>query len=95
MLGKNAPESIPNHLSMSLYRRYITGCISYMPLIVIVNTTAECLRTDCNILGDKIKKGKHAYQSTTDIKAFIGILSEKEQGYHVLLVTVYWEMTCL
>jgi len=23
-----------------------------MPLIVIVNTIAECLRTDCNILGD-------------------------------------------
>ena len=31
----------------------ITGCISYLPLIVIVNTIAECLRTDCNILGDK------------------------------------------
>jgi len=27
-----------------------------MPLIVTVNTTAECLRTDCNILGDKINK---------------------------------------
>ena len=25
-------------------------------LIVIVNTIAECLRTDCNILEDKIKK---------------------------------------
>ena len=27
-----------------------------MPLIVNVSTTAECLRTDCNILGDKIQK---------------------------------------
>ena len=30
-------------------------CISYMPLIATVNTIAECLRTDCNILGDKKK----------------------------------------
>ena len=30
-------------------RRYITGCICCMPLIVTVNTTAECLRTDYNI----------------------------------------------
>jgi hypothetical protein len=29
-----------------------TGFICCMPLTVIVNTTAECLRTDCNILGD-------------------------------------------
>jgi len=27
-----------------------------MQLTVTVNTIAECLRTDCNILGDKIKK---------------------------------------
>jgi len=27
-----------------------------MPLIVTVNTIAECLRTDCNILGDLKKK---------------------------------------
>jgi len=27
-----------------------------MPLTVTVNTTAECLRTDCNILGDNKKK---------------------------------------
>ena len=33
--------------------RYITGCISYMLSIVSVNTIAECLRTDCNSLGDK------------------------------------------
>jgi hypothetical protein len=32
---------------------YIAGCISYMLLIVPVNRIAECLRTDCNILGDK------------------------------------------
>jgi hypothetical protein len=30
-------------------RRYIAGCISCMPLIVTVNTIAECPRTDCNI----------------------------------------------
>ena len=34
----------------------ITGCICYMPLTVTVNTTAECLPTDCNILGDNKKK---------------------------------------
>jgi hypothetical protein len=27
-----------------------------MPLIATVNTITECLRADCNILGDKIKK---------------------------------------
>ena len=27
-------------------------CIWCMPLTVTVNTVAECLRTDCNILGD-------------------------------------------
>jgi len=27
-----------------------------MPLLATVNMVAECLRTDCNILGDKIKK---------------------------------------
>jgi len=29
-----------------------------MPFIVTVKTTAECLRTDCNILGDNLKKVK-------------------------------------
>jgi len=38
---------------MSSDRLDVTGCISYMPLIVTVKTIAECLRTDCNILGDK------------------------------------------
>jgi len=32
-----------------------------MPLIVTVNTIAECLRTDCNIMGDKIKKRGNAF----------------------------------
>jgi len=50
------PETILSHLWLSLNMRYITGCTSYMPLLVSVNTIAECLRTDCNILGDKIKK---------------------------------------
>jgi hypothetical protein len=50
------PETKPNHLWLRLNRRRITGCISHMPLIVTVNTIAECLRTYCNILGDKIKK---------------------------------------
>jgi len=49
------PETIPNHLWLRLNRRCITGFISYMSLIVTVNTTAECLRTDCNILGDNNK----------------------------------------
>ena len=34
----------------------ITGCISYKPLTVNVNTIAECLRVDYNILGDNKKK---------------------------------------
>ena len=32
---------------------YITGCLSYKPLTVTVNMTAECLRRDRNGLGDK------------------------------------------
>jgi hypothetical protein len=32
-------------------RRYNIGCISCMPLILTVNTIAECPRTDCNIQG--------------------------------------------
>ena len=35
---------------------YNTECISCMSLIVNVNTIAECLRTDRNILGDNKKK---------------------------------------
>ena len=44
--------TIPNHLCLRLNRRCITGCNSYIPLIVTVNMIAECLRTDCNILRD-------------------------------------------
>jgi len=47
--------AISNHWWLQLNRRRITGCISYMPLTVTVKTTAECFRTDCKILGDKIK----------------------------------------
>jgi len=32
-----------------------------MPLTVTVNTIAECLRTDCNILGDNKRKTECAY----------------------------------
>jgi hypothetical protein len=33
--------------------------ITYMPLIVTVNTIAECLRTECNVLEDnKTKNSK-------------------------------------
>ena len=49
-----SPETTNNQLQLSLNRIYITGCISSMPLTVTVNTIAECLRTDCNILGDKL-----------------------------------------
>jgi len=35
------PETIPNHLWLSLNRRCITGCISYMTLMVTVSTIAE------------------------------------------------------
>jgi len=51
------PQTIPNQLWLSLQRRCITGRISYMSLMVTVNTIAECLRTDCNILGDKKADG--------------------------------------
>jgi len=37
-------------------RRYITGRISCMPLIVTVNTIAECPRTDCNIYSEGEKQ---------------------------------------
>jgi len=50
------PETTLNHLWLRLNRRCIAGCISYMPLIVTVNTIDECLRTDCNILGHNLKK---------------------------------------
>jgi hypothetical protein len=39
----------------TLNRRYITGYISCMPLIVSVDTGAECPRTDCNIYWEKKK----------------------------------------
>ena len=39
--------TIPNHLCLRLNRRCITGCNSYIPLTVTVNTIA-----DCTILGD-------------------------------------------
>ena len=58
-----SPDTIHNHLWQSLKRRRIIGCISYMPLIVTVNTVAECHRTDYNILGDKIKKEKSLQQT--------------------------------
>ena len=41
-------SSIVNELKSRRYT-YITGRISCMPLIVTVNTIAECLRTDCSI----------------------------------------------
>ena len=44
-------------------KRCITGCASYMSLIVTVSTLAECLRTDCNILGGKIKKKRDLFES--------------------------------
>ena len=40
-------------LTVTVNRRYITGCICCVPLTVTVSTNAECLRTVCNILGDK------------------------------------------
>jgi len=49
------PQTVPNRLWLRLSRRCITWCISFLPLIVTVNTIAECLRTDCNILGDYIQ----------------------------------------
>ena len=42
-------------------RRCITGCICYMPLTVTVNTNAERLRTDCNILGGNKKSAWLVY----------------------------------
>ena len=51
----STPETTINQLWLSFNRRYITGSISCMPLILTVNTIAECLRTDCSILGDNKK----------------------------------------
>jgi hypothetical protein len=53
-----APAPKINRWGFSLNRRYIIGCISYMLLILTYNMTAECPRTDCNRLGDKIKNKK-------------------------------------
>jgi len=47
--------AIASHFWLRLNTRCITGCVSYMPLIVTVSTIAECLLTDCNILGDNKK----------------------------------------
>ena len=47
-------------------RRYITGCISCMPLIVTVNTIAECPRKDCNIYWEeKMLNARVALRRTT------------------------------
>ena len=62
--------AIANHLRLPLNRRCITGCISYMPLIVTVNTVAGCLRKDCNILRDNKKSAGSVGLSTLDWKAY-------------------------
>ena len=54
--GASIPLIIFNQLWLNLKRRYIAGCNSCMRFAVTVNTIAECLRTDCNILGNKQTK---------------------------------------
>jgi len=61
------PQSTPNYLWLNLNMRCITGCISYIPLIVNVSMVAECLRKDCNILGDKIEKNTYVFSALKDI----------------------------
>jgi len=70
------PETMSSHLWLSLNRRCVTGCISYMPLIVTVSMIAECLRTDCNILGDKIKKKKPYFRNSVLIRAHTALLTD-------------------
>ena len=55
------PVAINIHSWLYSHRRYITGCIVRMSLPVTVNIAAECLRTDCCILGDK----KNCMESVT------------------------------
>ena len=42
------PQTIPNHLWLSLNRRCVSGCISYMPLIVTV-------KHDCWMSSDRLQ----------------------------------------
>jgi hypothetical protein len=62
-------------LWLSLTRRYIAGCISYMPLIVTVNMVVECLRTDCNSSGEKFKKCSPWGEKLPDTKVYHSPLS--------------------
>jgi hypothetical protein len=74
----STPDTIINQLWLSFNRRYsyITGCVSCMRLTVTINTIAECLRTDCNILGDN-KKNDLFWQSTTYL---VTLVAEKVTG---------------
>jgi uncharacterized membrane protein len=63
-ISTNSHRPYPIICSLRLNRRCITGCISYIPIIVTVNKIAECLRTDSSFLGDKIikKNSQHKQQ---------------------------------
>jgi len=85
-------KTIPNHLWLRLNRRCITGCIAYMPLIVTVNTIAECLQTDCNILGDN-KKLLNSFNFFWEIKKLLNsfrVFWEIIKNYFILFI--FWEI---
>jgi hypothetical protein len=57
-----------------------------MPLRVTVNTAAECLRTDCNILGDNTKNraALSAYENTTQYSAHRRIRRRTQLDYPIV-----------
>ena len=83
--------ALPSHLWLRLNTRCITGCISYMPLIVTVNMIAECLLTDCNILGENKKK------MLSCVIVAIGIshrVRNYKLWYIIQVFILFWHMIC-
>jgi len=74
------PETIPRHLLLSLNKRCISWCISYMPLMVTVNTIAECLRPDWNILGDEIIKKKVTMTGISDNMSLVDTVNPRHRA---------------
>jgi len=77
-----------DQLWLSLTGRYIAGCISYMPLVVSVNMVAECLRTDCNILGDKEKRTEGQQNAIWNAYLRLWMDGGRGRGYYYISVLV-------
>jgi len=84
-------SATPNHLWLSLN-------ISHVPSVVTVNTIAECLRTDCNILGDNNEKKSglicqtHSQLATQVILIWGGFLSDL---LHTFCMSAQLQMCCM